>query len=66
MILRKQKPKDNYFSFSGRLKKEGPLFDLPVAIAYLVASGDIEIDTEKRIYIGELSLDGSLRPVKGL
>jgi len=47
------------------LKKEGPLFDLPVAIAYLVASGDIEIDTEKRIYIGELSLDGSLRPVKG-
>lgn len=47
------------------LKKEGPLFDLPIAIAYLVASGEIEIDNVKRIFIGELSLDGSLRPVRG-
>jgi magnesium chelatase family protein len=48
------------------LKKEGPLFDLPIAIAYLVAANEIEIDDTKRIYIGELSLDGSLRPVKGV
>ncbi|MCA9360402.1 YifB family Mg chelatase-like AAA ATPase [Candidatus Nomurabacteria bacterium] len=47
------------------LKKEGPLFDLPIAIAYLVASGEIEIDEVKRIFIGELSLDGTLRPVRG-
>lgn len=47
------------------LKKEGPLFDLPIAIAYLVAAEEIEIDDSKRIFIGELSLDGSLRPVKG-
>jgi magnesium chelatase family protein len=47
------------------LKKEGPSFDLPIAIAYLVASGDIEIDETKRIFIGELGLDGTLRPVKG-
>ena len=47
------------------LKKEGPLFDLPIAIAYLIASGEIESDDVKRIYIGELSLDGTLRPVKG-
>ncbi len=48
------------------LKKEGPLFDLPIAIAYLVAAKEIEIDDTQRIYIGELSLDGTLRPVKGI
>jgi magnesium chelatase family protein len=48
------------------LKKEGPLFDLPIAIAYLLAAGDIETDDTKRVYVGELSLDGSLRPVRGI
>lgn len=48
------------------LKKEGPLFDLPIALAYLLAAGEITADEIKRIYIGELSLDGSLRPVKGV
>lgn len=48
------------------LKKEGPLFDLPIAIAYLVAAKEILVDNVKRVYIGELSLDGSLRPVKGV
>lgn len=48
------------------LKKEGPLFDLPIAIAYLIAAGEIEVDNVKRIYIGELGLDGSLRPVRGI
>jgi len=48
------------------LKKEGPLFDLPIAISYLIAAGDIETDNTKRVYVGELSLDGSLRPIKGI
>jgi magnesium chelatase family protein len=48
------------------LKKEGPLFDLPIAIAYLIAAGEIETDDTKRVYVGELSLDGSLRPIKGV
>ncbi len=47
------------------IKKEGPLFDLPIALAYLIASEDIEADVEHRLFIGELSLDGKLRPVKG-
>jgi len=47
------------------LKKEGPLFDLPIALAYLEAAEEICIDTVKRVYIGELSLGGTLRPVKG-
>lgn len=48
------------------LKKEGPLFDLPIAIAYLIAAEEITKDETKRIYIGELGLDGSLKPVKGI
>ncbi len=47
------------------IKKEGPLFDLPIALAYLIASGDIEATVEHRLFIGELSLDGKLRPIKG-
>lgn len=48
------------------LKKDGPLFDLPIAISYLIAAGDITVDTIQRVYVGELSLDGTLRPVKGV
>ncbi len=47
------------------LKKEGPIFDLPIALAYLIAAGEIK-DVGKVIFIGELGLDGSLKPVKGV
>jgi magnesium chelatase family protein len=47
------------------LKKEGPTFDLPIAVSYLIASGDVEFDAKDRIFIGELGLDGALRPIKG-
>ena len=42
------------------IKKEGPLFDLPIAIAYLMAAEEIRVDTKNRIFVGELSLDGEL------
>ena len=48
------------------LKKEGPMFDLPIALSYLLAAGDIKFDAEPFIFVGELSLDGQLRPVRGL
>ena len=47
------------------LKKEGPLFDLGIALAYLLAAGDIKFDPRKKLFLGELGLDGSLRPIKG-
>lgn len=47
------------------LKKEGPFFDLGIAIAYLLASGDIKFNSEKKIFLGELGLDGTLRPIRG-
>lgn len=48
------------------LKKEGPLFDLPIAISYLLATNSIATDLTKRIFIGELALSGELRPVRGI
>lgn len=48
------------------LRKEGSLFDLPIAIALLAASGQIESELlDKYMILGELSLDGTLRPIKG-
>lgn len=48
-------------------RKEGPLFDLPIALAYLIAADEIKVDdTVKRAYFGELALDGTLRPVTGI
>jgi magnesium chelatase family protein len=48
------------------LKKEGPLFDVPIAIAYLIATELIRTDNVKRLMIGELALDGNIRSVKGV
>ncbi len=47
------------------LKKDGPAFDLPIAISYLLAAEEIATDETKRLYVGELGLDGTLRPIKG-
>lgn len=47
------------------LKKEGPFFDLAIAIAYLKASDEIKFNSEKKIFLGELGLDGTLRTIRG-
>ncbi len=46
-------------------KKEGPAFDLAIALSYLLAAEDIEFNPEGKLFLGELSLDGSLRPIRG-
>ena len=47
-------------------KKEGPSFDLAVAIGLLTASGQIHAAPVKRfVFLGELSLDGRVNPVRG-
>ena len=48
------------------LKKEGPVFDVAMALAYLLAAEDISFDPEGKLFIGELSLDGDVRPVRGI
>ncbi|OHA86987.1 MAG: hypothetical protein A3A96_03560 [Candidatus Zambryskibacteria bacterium RIFCSPLOWO2_01_FULL_39_39] len=47
------------------VKKEGSGLDVAIALSYLLASGDIIFDPKNKIFLGELSLDGSLRGVKG-
>lgn len=48
------------------LPKEGPHFDLPIAIGLLIASGQLEADLTQSLFFGELSLDGSLRHTQGI
>ena len=48
------------------VKKEGSVFDLALAIGVLKASGQLVCNTEKTVFIGELSLDGGLRRVNGV
>lgn len=48
------------------LKKEGSHYDLAIALAYLRASDEVDFDPHKKLFLGELSLDGMLRPIKGV
>lgn len=51
------------------LPKDGAAYDLPIAIGVLLASGqlpDDSLDLTKTFFYGELSLDGSLRPTRGI
>jgi magnesium chelatase family protein len=47
------------------LRKEGPSFDLPIALAFLLATGQVTRGSDGIGAIGELGLDGGLRPVSG-
>ena len=53
-----------------RVRKEGPVYDLPIAVAVLAAGGIIEtptrIDLDQVVMAGELALDGSLRSIHGV
>lgn len=68
--------KNNEFAMPGKkitinmapadLRKEGSAYDLTLAIGILVASHQIKSDqTDRYVIMGELSLDGSLQPIKG-
>lgn len=48
------------------LKKEGPVYDLPILLGILWASGQIPAVSPRQAFLGELSLDGALRPVTGV
>lgn len=48
------------------IKKEGALFDLPIAVGYLKAQGILPQQLDDKIFLGELALDGTLRPALGV
>jgi magnesium chelatase family protein len=64
------------FSFPGRriaanlapadLKKEGPAYDLSIAIGILISTEQLVADISKIVFLGELSMDGALRHTSGI
>lgn len=48
------------------IKKEGAGLDLGIALAYLLANEEIEFNPQSKMFLGELSLDGTVRPLKGV
>lgn len=49
------------------VQKDGTFLDLPIALAILALGGQLkQADLDNRIFVGELSLNGSLRPVRGI
>ncbi|MDO8604096.1 MAG: YifB family Mg chelatase-like AAA ATPase [bacterium] len=62
----KQKNQKTVISLApAELKKEGSHYDLAIALAYLFASGETNFDPKGKLFLGELALDGTLRPIHG-
>ncbi|HEY8173273.1 MAG TPA: YifB family Mg chelatase-like AAA ATPase [Dehalococcoidia bacterium] len=48
------------------IRKEGPTYDLPIAVGIMVAAGHALADVSDCVFLGELSLDGTLRHAQGI
>lgn len=48
------------------LPKNGPIFDLGISVGFLLATEQLNMDFSDSIFLGELSLDGKLKPVSGV
>lgn len=47
------------------IKKQGPIYDLGIAVCYLLNTKQVEFDFKDKVFAGELALDGSLRSISG-
>lgn len=48
------------------LRKAGPVYDLPIAVGVLLAAEQVAVDVSNAVFLGELSLDGTLRHTDGI
>ena len=48
------------------LKKEGPAYDLPIALGFLYETGQVRFNSDNCLFAGELSLDGTIRHISGV
>lgn len=48
------------------LPKNTPIYDLPMALGFLLSTEQLSFDFEKKLFIGELALDGMVRRVQGI
>ncbi|MDD5083879.1 MAG: YifB family Mg chelatase-like AAA ATPase [Candidatus Moranbacteria bacterium] len=47
------------------LPKNSPVYDVPIALSFLVATEQLRMDVHKKLFLGELALDGRIRPIHG-
>lgn len=48
------------------IRKEGSIYDLPIALGFLLTTKQATFDYSDKMFVGELSLDGKVRPIKGV
>jgi magnesium chelatase family protein len=48
------------------IRKEGSYFDIAIALGYLTATEALKVDTTNKLFVGELGLNGDVRPIRGL
>lgn len=48
------------------IKKEGNYFDVAIALGYLLSTEQIQINTQNKLFVGALSLNGDIEPVRGI
>ena len=48
------------------LPKNTPIYDLPMALGFLLATQQLTFDHEKKLFVGELALDGTVRRIQGV
>lgn len=48
------------------LQKSSPIYDVPMALGFLAATGQLTFDSQRKLFVGELALDGSVRGVHGV
>jgi magnesium chelatase family protein len=48
------------------LKKAGPAYDLPIALALLMSTGQLHADVRNMVFLGEISLDGAIKHTNGI
>jgi magnesium chelatase family protein len=48
------------------LQKSSPIYDVPIALGFLAATGQMICDTTSKLFVGELALDGGVRGINGI
>jgi len=48
------------------LQKSSPIYDVPIAVGFLVATGQLTFDAQERVFVGELALNGDVRGINGI
>ncbi len=48
------------------LQKSSPIYDVPMALGFLMATGQLTFDSQGKLFVGELALDGTVRGVSGI